>query len=159
VHKKFQVQPYCRSLKRESILIMFQKPANRFRKFALAVLFYGALAFQSPGQSIPSTAANPPPENYEPRTALEDAVIHVNQVAYDEAAPKCAVLETARRIPAASRFLVRNALTAELVFEGTLAGGQECEEWFPGRYFYRADFSPIQQPGHFKLQVEQEGKL
>ncbi len=34
----------------------------------------------------------------------------------------------------------------------------ECEEWFPGRFFYRADFSALQQTGRFKLAIEREWK-
>jgi hypothetical protein len=56
------------------------------------------------------------------------------------------------------KFLVRDAQTLEILFEGTLPGGQECKEWFPGRYFYRADFSSFKRTGHFKLEVEQNGK-
>jgi len=135
--------------------MLFKKPASRF----LAALFCGAFALQSPGDSVPSTATNPPPENYEPRAALQDVVIHANQVAYDAAAPKFAVVESTRLLPPASRFQVRNATTAEVVLAATLAEGQECAGWFPGRYFYRADFSSVLQPGHFKLQVEHAGKL
>ncbi|HXI70992.1 MAG TPA: glycoside hydrolase family 9 protein [Verrucomicrobiae bacterium] len=85
-------------------------------------------------------------------------IIHVNQVAYDQAAPKFAVVETSSPLPAVSRFRVQDALTLSNVFEGTLTGVQECGEWFPGKYFYRADFSSFQQPGHFRLELEQPGK-
>jgi hypothetical protein len=125
---------------------------------ALITFLCFGVVFHALAQSPPLKAPNPPPEKNGPRTALEEVVIHVNQVAYDETAPKFAVLETSKRIPASSRFLVRVALTSELVFEETLGGGQECEEWFPGRYFYRADFSSCQRPGHFKLQVDLNGK-
>jgi hypothetical protein len=90
--------------------------------------------------------------------ATEDVVIHVNQVAYDQASPKFAVVETAKRLPGLSRFRVKDGLTSNCVFEGTLAGGQECEDWFPGKFFYRADFSLFQETGHFKLAVERNGK-
>ena len=79
-----------------------------------------------------------------PAKGDEDVVMHVNQVAYDLAAPKFAILETSRRWPEPSRFRVQNTLTLGTVFEGTLAGDQECAEWFPGKFFYRADFSALQ---------------
>ncbi len=109
---------------------------------------------QSSSSNVPNLALT----RDEPRTPLEDIVIHVNQVAYDEAAPKFAVLETSRQIPTATKFLVTGAQSSEILFEGTLPGGEECKEWFPGRYFYRADFSSFQRAGHFKLQVEQNGR-
>jgi Glycosyl hydrolase family 9/Cellulase N-terminal ig-like domain len=131
---------------------------SHFMQCALVMFSCFGFALHSPAQSPPSNAPNPPPEKIEPRTALEDVVIHVNQVAYDETAPKFAVLETSRQIPAPNRFLLKDAQTLETVFEGTLPRSQECEEWFPGRYFYRADFSSFQRPGHFKLQVDRSGK-
>ncbi len=119
--------------------------------FALIAYFYFGLV------SLPLAQATPPAEK-ELRTSPEDIVIHVNQVAYDQTAPKFAVLETNERLPEPSRFRVENALTSETVFEGTLAGSQECADWFPGKYFYRADFSSFQQTGHFKLVAARNGK-
>jgi hypothetical protein len=98
------------------------------------------------------------PGEREPRTAPEGVVFHVNQVAYDQTAPKFAVLETTERLPESSRFQVKDALTMMTVFEGTMEGSQECAEWFPGRFFYRADFSSLERPGHFRLAVERNGK-
>ncbi len=103
-------------------------------------------------------AQSPITEEHELQTAPEEIVIHVNQVAYDHTAPKFAVLETSKRLPDSSRFRVQDAVTSETVFEATLAGGQECEEWFPGKLFYRADFSSLQRTGRFRLAIERNGK-
>jgi hypothetical protein len=88
-----------------------------------------------------------------PRTAPAATIIHVNQVAYDRAAPKFAVVETAAPLPAGSYFILKDALTGGLVFKGRLGEAQTCADWFPGRFFYRADFSPVRQAGRFRLQV------
>jgi hypothetical protein len=130
---------------------MYRTPATGSAGFAL-------IAFSCFGLGCLALAQGPLPEEKEPRTAPEDVVIHVNQVAYDQTAPKFAVLETSKRLPESSRFRAQDAVTSETVFEGTLAGGQECEEWFPGRSFYRADFSSLQQTGHFRLAIERNGK-
>jgi hypothetical protein len=98
------------------------------------------------------------PDDSEPRSALADVVIHVDQVAYDQSAPKFAVLETSQQLPASSRFQVQDTQTGNTVFEGTLPAGQPCADWFPGKYFYRADFSSCRQEGHFRLQVDLNGK-
>src|ERR1700694_2118211 len=137
---------------------MFRKPITHFIKIALITFSFFGMVLHALAQSPPLNVPNPPPEKNEQRTALEDVVIHVNQVAYDETVPKFAVLETSARMPASSRFLIRNALTSSDEFEGTLAGDQQCEEWFPGRYFYRADFSSLQRPGRYKLLVNQDGE-
>jgi hypothetical protein len=127
-----------------------------FRKTAAVILAWMALSCF--GSGCPARAQGPAPEEKELRTALEDVVIHVNQVAYDQTAPKFAVVETAKGLPELSRFRVKDALSSKTVFEGTLARGQECAEWFPDRYFYRADFSSFQRPGHFRLAAERNGK-
>jgi hypothetical protein len=135
---------------------MFEKTPTQLIECALVTFSCFGLVLPALAQSPSSNVANPPPAKNEPRTSLENIVIHVNQVAYDEAAPKFAVLETSEQIPASTRFLVRDAF--EILFEGNLSRGQECKEWFPGRYFYRADFSSFKRTGHFKLEVEQNGK-
>jgi hypothetical protein len=89
--------------------------------------------------------------------SAQDLVIHVNQIAYDQTAPKFAVVETSGKI-LPGKFQIMDAQTSNRVFTGTLAAGEECAEWFPGKYFYRADFSAFQQAGHFSLQVESGGK-
>ena len=101
-------------------------------------------------QSSPST-----PDN----SASADIIIHVDQVAYDQTALKSAVVETARPLPALSHFQIVDLQTLKTVFTGTLAADQVCADWFPGKHFYRADFSSFQQPGHFRLQFDGGGKV
>ncbi len=98
------------------------------------------------------------PADNELRPAGLGMVIHVNQVAYDSAAPKFAVLETAGPLEMAGHFQVRDAQTSAVVFQGALTSGQDCADWFPGRYFYRMDFSAFLQPGQFRLHLEENGK-
>ncbi len=133
---------------------MFRKTTIHF--IELTLVTFSCFVLNALAQSTASNVTNSPANKQ--RTVLEDIVIHVNQVAYDVAAPKFAVLETSKQIPAANQFLVKDARTLKTVFEGTLARGQECNEWFPGRYFYRVDISSVQRSGHFKLQVEQNGR-
>jgi len=132
---------------------MFGKVATHLLECALVSFSCFGSVLHAQAQSPSSNVANPPPARNAQRTSLEDMVIHVNQVAYDEAAPKFAVLETSKRIPASTRFLISDAQTSEILFKGSLPRGQECKEWFPERYFYRADFSSFQRAGHFKLQL------
>jgi Cellulase N-terminal ig-like domain len=47
--------------------------------------------------------------------------MHANQVAYDQPAPKFAVVETAQPLPQSSRFQLMDALTSKAVFDGTLS--------------------------------------
>ena len=93
----------------------------------------------------------------EPRSAPADVIIHGNQVVFDTAAPKSAVVETAANLPADGRFFVQDARTGSTVFTGRLGEAKDCVGWFPGRFFYRADFSACQVTGHFKLAVAAGG--
>ncbi len=122
----------------------------RFMKFALITFLYLELVLHAPAEDSTLNTPGSPPESL---------VIHVNQAAYNQTAPKFAVLESSNRLPPSSRFKVKDARTSNDVFEGILAGGQECAEWFPKKYFYRTDFSSFRQPGRYRLQVEQGGKL
>jgi hypothetical protein len=132
-------------------LFMFPKRAPGLLGFAPMAFSYFGFCWLALAQATSSEAK-------EPRAALEAVVIHVNQVAYEQTAPKFAVLETSERLPESNRFRVLNALNSATVFEGTPSAGQQCEEWFPGRFFYRADFSNLRQAGRFSLALEWNGK-
>jgi hypothetical protein len=116
------------------------------------------IAFSCFGLACLALAQSPLTEEQALRTTPEEVVIHVNQVAYDQTAPKFAVLETSKRLPEPSRFRVEDEATSETVFEARLADGQGCEEWFPGKSFYRADFSSMRRTGHFRLVIERDRK-
>ena len=79
---------------------MLGKIATHLIECAVVILSCFGAVLHAWAQSPSSNVANAPAERTEPRTSLEDIVIHVNQVAYDEAAPKFAVLETSEQIPA-----------------------------------------------------------
>jgi type 1 glutamine amidotransferase len=80
-------------------------------------------------------------------------VIHVNEVAYDAAGPKVAVVEATRKLAGGSEFWVKDLATGSNVFQGKLTGGGEVGDWFPGRYFYQADFSELKKEGRFEVDV------
>ena len=145
-----------------SVLMLFRLAAHRAAGSAgcalIALVCFQSLAAGDLASPAPASGAAARAGETEPRTGSEDVVIHVNQVAYDQSAPKFAVLETPRRLPESGQFTVQNTLTLATVFEGTLTGGQECSEWFPGKYFYRADFSAWRQAGHFRLAMAADGK-
>jgi hypothetical protein len=93
-----------------------------------------------------------------PRADLPDVIIHVNQVAYEQVGPKFAIVETSARLPADTKFVLKVAASSDMVFSGTLSNAQEYADWFPGRFFYRADFSRCHTTGPFTLRVWANGK-
>jgi hypothetical protein len=123
------------------------------RAITWVALFCAALNLPATAQVSPVSV----PADNDLRPAGSGMAIHVNQVAYDSAAPKFAVLETAGPLDPSVHFQLRDTRTSAKVFEGPLGDGRDCAEWFPGRYFYRLDFSPFQQPGRFRLHMEENG--
>jgi hypothetical protein len=118
------------------------------------ILFCAGLNLHATAQVSHATV----PADNDLRPADSNMVIHVNQVAYDSTAPKFAVLETAGPLETVGHFQVRDAQTSAIVFQGDLSSGQDCTDWFPGKYFYRMDFSDFRQPGQFRLHLEENGK-
>jgi hypothetical protein len=130
--------------------LMFQNTLVRRAFPALMALFTVGMGLQA---QTKEDAAQ------EPRAAVEPIVIHVNQVAYDSAAPKFAIVETAERFAQPAHYrLVKEPGTGPAL-EWPLVQAGELAEWFPGRYFFRADFSSAREPGRYHVQVEGTGKI
>jgi hypothetical protein len=137
-----------------------QRLATNPTRLALATILGCLPAVCSRAQSAitNSPAATLQTVEDKPRSDVGPVTIHANQVAYDRLAPKFAVVESSQALPESSRFEVLDTLSSAIVFEGALSGDRECAEWFPGKHFYRVDFSSFHQTGHFRLQIEQGGK-
>ena len=56
----------------------------------------------------------------EPRSHLSDLLIHVNQLGFDSAGPKMAVVESATELPAHLAFELQSVTTGKSVFSGEL---------------------------------------
>jgi len=88
----------------------------------------------------------------------EETKIFANQVAYDLHGSKKAVISSTQPL-GVTAFQLIHSLTTETVFEGTLSEGQEMKEWFPGTFYYNADFSSFRTPGYYRLVVNRNGKI
>jgi hypothetical protein len=82
---------------------------------------------------------------------FSQTVIHVNQVAYDSRGPKTAVISTNKLLQASITFSLEDTVTGKAVYTGKTAPGAQVAEWFPGKYYYRADFSGYRNPGKFRI--------
>lgn len=85
--------------------------------------------------------------------------IYVNQVAYDEAAPKTALAGTYQKLPANTSFQLINTVTGKKVFTGAVKQPVSINDWFPGKLFYQLDFSPLPEQGNYKIQLTVHGKV
>jgi type 1 glutamine amidotransferase len=97
-----------------------------------------------PGGSVAGVASSP--------------VIYINQVGFDCKGPKMAVVGTEKKLPDGAGFSIVEAMSGKPVFSGKLGVPQAIGEWAPGKLFYQADFSTLQQPGKYRMRLNAEGK-
>ena len=81
----------------------------------------------------------------------------VDQVGYDAAAPKVALIEITSDAAPGGFELVDDA-TGDTVFTGTLEPAGTVDHWVPWR-FWRADFSSWRTPGHYRLRITSGGHV
>ncbi|HEX7652509.1 MAG TPA: glycoside hydrolase family 9 protein, partial [Verrucomicrobiae bacterium] len=93
----------------------------------------------------------------EPRSHLSDLLIHVNQLGFDSAGPKMAVVESATELPAHLAFELQSVTTGKSVFSGELTTNTPVADWFPGRAFYRVDFSAWTNAGTYRVALTAPG--
>jgi len=80
-------------------------------------------------------------------------IIYINHVAFDVNAPKTALIGTQKQLQGYIGFTLVNSKTKQTVFTGILSQKQEINDWAPGEYFYKADFSGFNQTGQYTLVV------
>ena len=90
-------------------------------------------------------------------SAFSKPVIYINQVAFNSNAPKSALIGDDELYTWPVSFMLINSLTQKIVFTGKLGRGQQINEWMPGKYFYKADFSAFKQSGRYKLRISTNG--
>ncbi len=84
--------------------------------------------------------------------------IHVNQVAWDNASAKIAVVETDTALNKDLAFTIVNAMAdGGIVYTGNLLAALRIDEWAPGKLFYQADFSALKKPGTYFISLRVNG--
>lgn len=84
--------------------------------------------------------------------ALAATHVLVDQVGYEPAAPKLALVITGKQDAAPTRFALVNSDTGKLALEGDVKPSGEVHAW-NGMIFFTADFSAWREPGHYILRV------
>lgn len=85
--------------------------------------------------------------------------IYVNQIAYDEAASKTALIGTFEKLPVNTSFRLINTITGKKVFTGSVLQPVSIDDWFPGKLFYQLDFSRFLISGNYKIQLTVQNKV
>ncbi len=103
-----------------------------------------------------------PSEDKEIRTVenslKQEITILVNQVAYDLNGLKTAIVRSSKPLPFDISFEVLDAIALKNVFTGKLSAAGKVDEWNPGIYYSKADFSEFQKSGYYKIFVRVNGK-
>ncbi|MES2777725.1 MAG: ThuA domain-containing protein [Bacteroidota bacterium] len=88
-------------------------------------------------------------------TVVGQNKIFVNQVGFDFAGPKLAVLQTDKKTPTVGIFNIVNAADNKILYSGKPGSQKPLDEWFAGKVFYRLDFSNFRKPGCYKIHLKQ----
>jgi len=87
-----------------------------------------------------------------PHPVLAATRVLVDQVGYEPAAPKVAIVVTAKDDPIPTRFALANSDTGKIALEGEVKPSGEVHAW-AGMVFFAADFTTWHEPGHYVLRV------
>ena len=79
--------------------------------------------------------------------------IFVNQVAYDLRGPKVALIRTDAALSRAATAAVIDDATSAEQMTVTLTDAGTVDDWTPGKFYYKADFSALQKPGIYRLRA------
>ncbi|WP_205748115.1 glycoside hydrolase family 9 protein [Dyadobacter luticola] len=85
-------------------------------------------------------------------------IIHVNQVAFDSKGAKTAVISAnPGELGMVKEFELFSSKSVKKKFSGKLSAAMKMEEWFPGKVYYRIDFSSFVKPGKYKIRLNVKG--
>lgn len=87
-----------------------------------------------------------------PNAGFSQLEIHINQVGFNSGDKKIAVISSDRPLPPNTSFLVDFMAVKKSLF-GMLGSPIVFDDWFPGKYFYLADFSTITEEGGYILNL------
>ncbi|WP_215239091.1 glycoside hydrolase family 9 protein [Dyadobacter helix] len=86
-------------------------------------------------------------------------IIHVNQVGFDSNGAKTAVISgNPAELSEITRFDLISSGSSRKEFTGKLSPSMTIDEWFPGKVYYRIDFSSFTKPGKYKISLGVNGK-
>jgi len=92
------------------------------------------------------------------KTTVSQPVIYANQVGFDTDAPKIAIIGTDQKLSENPIFDIIETSTNKTLFSAKAADPQSIDEWRPGIFYYRADFSSFIKPGSYKISTNIAGK-
>jgi hypothetical protein len=90
--------------------------------------------------------------------AHSNIIIHVNQVGFDMQGAKTAVISAdPGELEGVKAFELISPATTRKEFSGAVSAAMKIEEWFPGKVYYRIDFSSFKKAGKYKIKVAANG--
>jgi hypothetical protein len=92
------------------------------------------------------------------KTATAQPVIYANQVGFDTDGPKIALIGIDQKLSENPVFDIVEIGTNKTAFSAKAANSESIDEWTPGKFYYRADFSSFATPGSYKISATIAGK-
>jgi hypothetical protein len=90
--------------------------------------------------------------------AAAGPTIFVNQVAYDLRGPKVALIQTDAALSGTATASVIDDATSAEQLTVTLTDAGTIDEWTPGKFYYRADFSALHRAGTYRVRATIGGR-
>ncbi|MCW3062556.1 MAG: hypothetical protein JWQ02_4377, partial [Capsulimonas sp.] len=79
--------------------------------------------------------------------------IFVNQVAYDLRGPKVALIQVDAALSGRATATVIDDATSVVQMTMTLTDAGTVDDWTPGKFYYKADFSALQKAGTYRVRA------
>jgi len=79
--------------------------------------------------------------------------IFVNQVAFDLRGPKLALIQTDAALSGAATAAVIDDVTSVVQMTVTLTDAGTVDDWTPGKFYYKADFSTLHNAGTYRVRA------
>ncbi|HEV7991132.1 MAG TPA: glycoside hydrolase family 9 protein [Gemmatimonadaceae bacterium] len=79
--------------------------------------------------------------------------IFVNQVAYDLRGPKVALIQADAALPNTVTASVIDDATSAVQMTVRLTDAGRIDEWTPGKFYYKADFSALRKAGNYRVRA------
>ncbi|SKB92178.1 glycoside hydrolase family 9 protein [Daejeonella lutea] len=92
-----------------------------------------------------------------PVMGFAQTAIFTNQVGFDSRGPKLAVVRLDAENKSKVSFSLLDAQTSKAVYTALLGEPMEIRDWFPGKFFHKADFSSYSKAGNYKIAVSIDG--
>ncbi|MBV7531062.1 glycoside hydrolase family 9 protein [Chitinophaga sp. sic0106] len=93
-----------------------------------------------------------------PAGAQSKITLLTNQVAYNAATAKSAIISSDEALPTGTAFSIIDTVTNAVAYTGKAATSVQVNGW-ANEWYSRADFTPVKKPGYYRVRVTVSNKI